>query len=75
MKTFEDEWYIDIKANKFTTLEILREIFGIVIYCVSALSLHIESTDSMIAQTRIQYNLRTTYTLYKHNVVLPLLLT
>ena len=27
MKTFEDEWYIVIKAHKFTAFEILRDFF------------------------------------------------
>jgi len=36
-----------IKAYKFTVFEILR-IFCVIIYCVSALYLHVESTDSMI---------------------------
>jgi len=39
MKTLEDEWYV------------LRDFFCIVIYCVSVLSLHIESTDSMIGHS------------------------
>ena len=37
--TLEDEWYVVIKAYKLTVSEILRD-FCIVIYCVSALSLH-----------------------------------
>ena len=41
-EALENEWYIVIKAT------ILREIFGIIIYCVSALSLYIQSTDSMM---------------------------
>ena len=40
----EDEWSTDIKAYKLD----LERFFGIVIYCVSTLSLHTESTDSMI---------------------------
>jgi len=47
-KTLKDEWYVVINAYKFTVFEILRDFLGIVIYCVSALSLHIESTDSII---------------------------
>ena len=44
MKTLEDEWYVVVKAYMFT----IFERFFIIIYCVSALSLHIESADSMI---------------------------
>ena len=44
MKTLEDGWYVVINAYKFTVLEIWRDF----LYCVSTLSLHIESTDSMI---------------------------
>ena len=40
----EDEWSTDIKAYKLD----LERFFGIVIYCVSTLSLHTESTDSMM---------------------------
>ena len=47
MKTLEDEWQGVITAYKLALLEILR-IFRISIYCMSALSLHIESTDSMM---------------------------
>jgi len=45
MKTLKDEWYIAIKAYKFTVSEIWRDI---IIYCASALSRHIESTNSMV---------------------------
>ena len=49
MKTLEDEWYGVITAYKFAVLEILRNFFVLAYtYCVSAPSLHIESTDSMI---------------------------
>ena len=48
MKTLEDEWYIVIKY-KFSIFEILRVCF--VIYCVSVLSLHIESINSVIRAT------------------------
>ena len=43
---------------KLAVLEILRNLFVISIYCVSALSLHIESTDSMIIckETKQCYN-------------------
>jgi len=41
MKTLEDEWYIVIQVYKF------KRDFCIIVYCVSALSLHIESTDTM----------------------------
>ena len=47
MKTLEDEWYIVIKAYQFTVFEILRDVF-VVSYFVSTLSLHVESTDSII---------------------------
>jgi len=40
MKTLEDEWYAVIEAYKLTCFEILRDFFCIVIYCMSALSLH-----------------------------------
>ena len=49
MKTLEDEWYIVIKAYNFTIYEILRNLFCVLIYCMSTLSLHMESTDSMIS--------------------------
>ena len=42
MKTLEDEWYIVIKY-KLSILEILRVCF--VVYCMSVLSLHIESNQ------------------------------
>jgi len=42
MKTLKDEWYIVIKASMFFKRSLC------IIYCVSVLSLHIESTDSMI---------------------------
>ena len=46
MKTLKEEWYAAIKAYKLTIFEILRDF----IYCVSALSLHIESIDSVIVR-------------------------
>ena len=46
-ETLKDEWYVDIKDCKFTVLKILR-FFVLSLSCVSALSLQIESTDSMI---------------------------
>jgi len=49
MKALEDEWYIVIKP----VFEILRDFFCISIYCVSTLSLHIESIDSMIPKCTI----------------------
>jgi len=52
-KTLEDEQYVFIKAYKLTVFEILINFFCIAIYCVSALSLHIESTDSMITKVSI----------------------
>ena len=44
MKTLEDEWYIVIKAYKFTVFVLYCHI--LYIYCVSAISL--QSTDSAI---------------------------
>jgi len=46
-KTLGGEQHIAIKAYKFATFEILR-FFGIIAYCMLMLSLHIESTDSII---------------------------
>ena len=40
--TLEDEWYMGIKASKFTVFE---RFFGIIICCVSTLSLHIELVE------------------------------
>ena len=48
MITLEDERYVVIKAYKCTVSEIWRDFFCISIYCVYVVSLHIESTDSMI---------------------------
>ena len=45
MKTLEDDWYVVIRAYKCTVSE---RFFCISIYCVSVVSLHTESTDSMI---------------------------
>ena len=50
-KTLENEWYIVIKAYKFTISKILRD-FCIIIYRMSELSLHIESTDSKQSHRR-----------------------
>ena len=47
MKTLEDEQWVVITVYKLDVLEILRD-FCISMYYASALSLHIESTDSMI---------------------------
>ena len=47
MKTLGGERHVVIKAYKFATFEILR-FFGIIVYCMPMLSLHIESTDSII---------------------------
>jgi len=44
-KIFKDEWYVVIKAYKFTVFEIS---FCIIMYCMFTLSLHIESADSTI---------------------------
>ena len=51
MKTLKDEWYIVIKASKITINFFTRCLC--IIYCVSVLSLHIESTDSMIWVFRV----------------------
>ena len=45
MKTPEDERYVVIKAYKCTVSEIWRDLFVLALYCVSVVSLHIESTD------------------------------
>jgi len=45
MKILKDGCYIVVNPYKFTAFEI---IFCIIICCMSALSLHIESTDSMM---------------------------
>ena len=45
-EALKNEWYIVIKVYKLAIFEILGE-FCISIYCMSALSLHIES-DSVI---------------------------
>ena len=50
-EALENERYVVIKAYKFTIFEILGEFFCINIYCMSALSLHIESTDSIITKS------------------------
>ena len=46
-ETLENEWYVVIMAYKLTIFEILR-LLCIITYCVSALTLHIESTDSIL---------------------------
>ena len=49
MKTPEDERYVVIKAYKCTVSEPdLERFFCITIYCVYVVSLHTESTDSVI---------------------------
>ena len=50
MKTLEDERYVVIKAYKCTVSEIWRDFFchGIGMYCVYVVSLHIDSTESMM---------------------------
>ena len=48
MTTLEDERYVVIKAYKCTVSEIWRDFFCISIYCVYVVSLHTESTDSVI---------------------------
>ena len=47
MKTLGGEQYVVIEAYKFATFEILRFLVSYV-YCMPMLSLHIESTDSII---------------------------
>jgi len=44
MKTLEDEWYVNIKAYKFTVFETLRDSLYCQILLVQAI---IQSTDSM----------------------------
>jgi len=44
MKTLEDEWYVNIKAYKFTVFEILRDSLYCQILLVQAI---IQSTDSI----------------------------
>ena len=49
MKTFEDERYVVIKAYKCTVSEIWRDSFVLAYnYRVYVISLHTESTDSVI---------------------------
>ena len=47
MKVLKDERYIDTKAYKLTVL-VVERFFGIFMYCLSVLSLHIEPIDSII---------------------------
>ena len=47
MKTLKDGCYVVINLYKFTVLKIWRD-FVVLSYCMSVLSLHIESTNSMI---------------------------
>ena len=56
MKTLEDERYVVIKAYKCTVCEIWRDFFVLAYhYCVYVVSLHTESTDSvMVICTIIQ---------------------
>ena len=42
----QNEQYVVIKAFKFTVFESFKDFFCI--YCISALSLHLESTDNMV---------------------------
>jgi len=48
-EALENAWQVVIKAYKFTVLESFF-CYSSIIYCVSALSLHIESTNSIIIQ-------------------------
>ena len=50
----ENEWHYVIKAYNFTCFE---GFFCIIIYCVSALSLHIESTMILIYSATERYKL------------------
>ena len=54
MKTLEDEWYVAgrLKVYRFRDLRVLC----IIIYCMSALSLHIECTDPMLPQVFVLMN-------------------
>jgi len=45
-KTVEDEWYVVIKVH---TLSIIEVFFCVIIYCVSMLSLHIQSTGVIVS--------------------------
>ena len=56
MKTLEDERYVVIKAYKCTVSEIWRDFFCIGMYCVYVVSLHIDSTESMINKITINQN-------------------
>ena len=57
MKTLEDERYVVIKAYKCTVSEICRDFFCIGMYCVYVVSLHIDSTESMINKVNQRDNL------------------
>ena len=48
MKTLEDERYVVIKAYKCDGFRDLVRFFCISIYCVYVVSLHTESTDSVM---------------------------
>ena len=51
MKTLEDERYVVIKAYKCTVSEIWRDSYVLAYDCVYVVSLHTESTDSVIIQS------------------------
>jgi len=55
MKTLKDGWYIAINTNKFIVFEKFFCIIVLYNYCVSALSLYIELTDSMIRSKQHDY--------------------
>ena len=59
MKTLEDERYVVIKAYKCTVSEIWIDFF-VCIYCVYVVSLHTESTDSVIAYNHCLFSLSAT---------------
>ena len=63
MKALEDERYVAIKAYKLAVFE----NFCFAIHCVSALFLHIESTDSMKEPSSPKTNLTWTDNLCNHD--------
>ena len=56
MKTLEDEWYVVMKAYKCTVSEIWRDFFvSAYIACMYVVSLHTESTDSVIQSIAVAF--------------------
>jgi len=47
--------HLKMNCMLFTVFEILRRFFCIIIYCVSTLSLHVKSTNSMICCVQCIY--------------------